>query len=337
MLKPLINKVADGNNLSLAESGNIIDFISEGKALPTEIAALLTALKLKGETPEEITGFALKIREKATKINLDEFYPIVDSCGTGGDKANTFNISTTSAILASSSGLNVAKHSNVGFTSQCGSSNVLEALGIKLVKTPEDVINSLNKHNISFIHAPFFQKALTYVNSVRKEIGIRTIFNYLGPLTNPAKPSGQVLGVSNIKFAPSLIETLNNIGCRRAIVVTGHNPTLDEISICGKTSIYRLKNGNIDFLEIYPEDFGFNSAKIEEIEGRVPEYNAQLIESVLSGQFDTPRLDAVLLNTSALLWVGRMVNSFEEGIKIALELITTGKALKKLQSLKEPV
>lgn len=335
MLRKMIAKVADEKNLSFYEAENIIDIISEGKALPTQVAALLIALKMKGETSEEITAFAKKLREKAEKINTFGIDNVVDSCGTGGDYTNTFNISTTSAILASSSGLHVAKHSNFGFSSQCGSSNVLEVLGIPLQKTPKDVEDSLKKHNIAFIHAPYFHKATASVAQVRKEIGIRTVFNFLGPLTNPTSPTGQVLGVSDSGQSLKMAETLKNLGCKRAMVVSGIEPSIDEISICGETLIYRLNNGEIDSFKIHPNDFDLNTARIEDISGGFPDTNARIIEDIFEGKIQGPKLDAVLLNTSALLWVGNKVESLEEGIKIAEELISSRKALEKLSEIKQ--
>ena len=334
MLKEALIKVVDGKNLTSQETSNLIDYLSEGHAAPTLIAAFLTALKMKGETPDEITGFARKMRDKAPKINLDGFDTVVDSCGTGGDHSNTFNISTASAILASSSGLNVAKHSNFGFTSKCGSSNVLESLGIKLVTTPEEVENSLRKTNITFIHAPYFHKCTFYVNTVRKELGIRTVFNFLGPLTNPTKPTGQVLGVACPKLCPKIAETLNNLGCKKAFVVNGQNPTIDEISICGKTLIYKLENGKIEFIEVHPEDFGIKQAKLEELAGGTPEENAKVIEDIFAGKISGARLDAVMLNSAALLWVGNKADSIENGLKLAYELVSSGKALNKLNELR---
>ncbi|MFH0702956.1 MAG: anthranilate phosphoribosyltransferase [bacterium] len=333
ILRMAIIKLVDNKNLTLQEASDIIDFIGSGEALPNQIAVFLTALKIKGETCEEITGFALRMREKAFKIDLDEIDNLVDSCGTGGDFSNTFNISTASAILASSSGLNVAKHSNFGFTSKCGSSNVIEALGISLSKTPHEVKNNLKKHNIAFIHAPYFHKCTSFVNTVRKEIGIRTVFNFLGPLTNPAYPTGQVLGVANPELCPKIAETLNNLGCKRALVVNGQNPDMDEISVCGKTLVYKLENNKIESFEMHPADFGIKLSKLEDIQGSAPEINAKIIKDIFSGKLDNAKLDATLLNSAALLWVGNKVNSIEKGIESAKELISNKIALKKLQEL----
>ena len=340
MIVGAIKKISEGKNLTSEEAGDLIDFIAEGKALPSQIGAFLTALKMKGETPDEITGLALKMREKALKIDLSGLKNIVDSCGTGGDCSNTFNISTASAILASASAqfsdFAVAKHSNFGFTSQCGSSNVLEALKISFTKSPEECTKFLKKNSIVFIHAPYFHKCTSNVNSVRKEIGIRTVFNYLGPLTNPASPTGQVLGVSNPALAPKIAEVLNNLGCKKAMVVCGQNPTLDEISICGKTLVYKLEKGKIENYELHPEDFGFNIAKLEDITGGTPDVNAGIIKDIFEGKIDDARLDAVLINTAALLWAGNKVQSIEAGITLATSLISNGLAKEKLELLQKP-
>ncbi len=334
MIIDAVKKLVENRDLSFQEAADLVDFIGEGNALPTQIAALLTALKMKGETPEEISGFAYKMREKAVRLDLNHTGEIVDSCGTGGDCSNTFNISTSSAILGSSCGLNVAKHSNFGMTGKCGSSNVLSALGINLVNTAEEAEEYFKRHNIVFLHAPFFHKATSSVNPVRKEIGIRTIFNFLGPLTNPARPTGQVLGVACPKTAPKIAEALRTLGCKKALVVHGQNPTMDEISICGKTTVYKLENNILETFDAYPEDFGMKRASLEEIIGGEPEHNADLIEKIFSGQITGAKKDAVVLNSAGLLWVGNIVNSIEEGISTASNLIESGKALNKLNELK---
>lgn len=334
MLKSALKKITEEKNLTLQEASEIVDILAEGEASSAQMAALLTALKMKGETPDEITGFAVRMRERALKIDIEGIDTIVDSCGTGGDGSNTFNISTASAIVASSSGLNIAKHSNFGFTSKCGSSNVIDALGITLVKTPEEVTASLKKHNIAFIHAPYFHKSTFYVNPVRKDIGIRTIFNFLGPLTNPTRPTGQVLGVSNSALCHKIAETLKNLGCKKALVVNSPDPLLDEISVCGKTLVYRLDKGQIDFFEIYPSDFGMDLSKLEDISGDTPEINAKIIENIFTGNITGAGLDAVILNTAAILWVGNKADSLENGVKLAKELIEKGQALEKLNRLR---
>ncbi len=334
MLTHVLNKITQKQDLTEQEARELIHYISSGKAKPTQIASFLAAIKTKGECVEEITGFALGMREKAAAINTDGMETIVDSCGTGGDGTNTFNISTASAIVAAAAGLNVVKHSNFSITSKCGSSNVLEALEIPLLKQPKDVEKYLKIHSIAFIHAPYFHKSTFYVNEVRKELGIRTIFNFLGPLTNPANPTGQVIGVSNPEMLPKICETLKNLGCKKALTVCGIDPVMDEISICGKTLIYELNNEKIRNFEVKPEDFGFNTACLEDIKGDSPEFNAGIIENIFSGKQKNAKLEILLLNSAAVLWVGNKVSTFEEGICLAAEVISSGKAMRKLTSLK---
>ncbi len=334
MLNKYISKIKKGKNLTVEEAGELIDLMSTGETLPTQIADLLISLNHKKESVEELYGFAKKMREKALKINLNINEAIVDSCGTGGDKTNTFNISTAAAIISSAAEIKVAKHSNYGFTSKSGSSNVLQALEIKLLLTPEEVKQSLQRNNIAFIHAPYFHKCTAHVNAVRKKLGIRTIFNLLGPLTNPAFPTGQIIGVPRKELCPKIAEALKNLGCKKALVVSGQNPTIDEISICGKTFVSRLNNGIIDNFEIQPEDFGIKQTKLENIQGDTPEYNAKIIENIFEGKITDAKRDIVLLNSAALLWVGNVVNSLEEGLKTTSEIIESGKAINKLNSLR---
>ncbi|HSA06585.1 MAG TPA: anthranilate phosphoribosyltransferase [Candidatus Gastranaerophilales bacterium] len=334
MLTDFLNKITQNQHLTEQEARDLIFNISSGDVKPAQIAAFLASIKTKGETVEEITGFASAMREKALKINTIGLDIIVDSCGTGGDGINSYNISTASAIIAAASGITVAKHSNAGITSKCGSSNVLEALGIPLLKEPQDVEISLKKNSIAFIHAPYFHKSAFHVNSVRKELGIRTIFNFLGPLTNPTCPTGQVIGVSNPDMLYKITEVLNNFGCKRALTVCGVNPLMDEISICGKTLIFELNDGKIRNFEITPEVFGFKTASIQEIEGGNPDFNAKIIEDIFSRKIKGAKLEILLLNSAAVLWAGEKAETLEEGIEIAKQIIESGKAYEKLMSLK---
>jgi len=335
MLKKYLHKISENQNLTREEAGELIDLMSTGKVPSVQISELLLSLKTKGETVEEITGFAQKMREKAVKINTYGLGNITDSCGTGGDKTNTFNISTASAILAAAAGVNIAKHSNFGFTSKCGSSNVLQSLGIELSKTPEEVEKSLKENNIAFIHAPYFHKCTAHVNSVRKELGIRTVFNLLGPLTNPAFPTGQIIGVPDRELCPKIAEVLKNLDCERALVVSGINPVMDEISICGKTFVSELNKGKIKNFEIHPEDFGLKTANLEAIQGDTAEINAGIIKDIFNGKILGAKLDVVLLNSAAILWAGNRAGSMEEGLKISKEAVESGRAAEKLNKLKK--
>ena len=334
MLTYALNKITLNQDLTEREARELIHHISAGEAKPVQIAAFLASLKTKGETVGEMTGFAGGMREKALKINTQGLENIVDSCGTGGDNSNTFNISTASAVIAAAAGVNVAKHTNFGFTSKCGGSNVIEALGLSLPQDAGEVENNLKTKSIAFIHAPFFHKSTFHVNTVRKELGIRTIFNFLGPLTNPASPTGQVIGVSNPEMLSKMAETLKNLGCKKALTVCGIDPVMDEISICGKTMICELDNGRIKNYEIKPEDFGFKPACVEDITGGTPEFNAKIIEQLFAGELKGPKLEILLLNSAAVLWAGNRVHTLQDGIDLAAEIIRTGKAFEKLQELK---
>ena len=271
------------------------------------------------------------MREKAVKIDISD--EVVDSCGTGGDGANTFNISTASAFVVAAAGVKVAKHSNAGFSSKCGSSNVLEALKIPLLQTPEAVKDSLTKHSIAFIHAPYFHNSTRHVNAVRRELGIRTVFNFLGPLSNPARPTGQVIGVSNPEMLPKMIETLRNLGCKRAMTVCGLDPSMDEFSLCGETLVYELKDGEIRDYKVKPEDFGLKTASLEDIEGGMPDENANIIRGIFAGKITGAKKDILVLNSAAVLLVGNRAETLEEGVRLANEVITSGKALNKLEEL----
>jgi anthranilate phosphoribosyltransferase len=335
MLKKLIEKIKQGKHLSEDEAAEFIDLAESNEVSTDQIADFLLSLKEKGETLEEITGFARRMREKALKINTSNYNNIVDSCGTGGDKTNTFNISTACAVVAAAAGVNVAKHSNYGFTSKSGSSNVLEALGIKLLQSPDAAEQSLKNHNIAFIHAPYFHKCTANVNSVRKKLGIRTVFNIVGPLTNPAFPYGQVMGVANITLCSKIAEVLKNLDTKKALVVSGINPSIDEVSICGKTFVSELNNGIITNYEITPEDFGLRTAKLEDIQGDTPEVNAKIITDIFAGKITDAKLDVVLLNTAALLWTANAANSLQDGVNLARSIIKEGKAFDKLKSLSQ--
>ncbi|MFA6988499.1 MAG: anthranilate phosphoribosyltransferase [Candidatus Gastranaerophilaceae bacterium] len=334
MIKEVIKKLSENKNLSFEESRNFIDFISEGKVTSGQIGAFLTAITMKKPTVDEMAGFASRMREKANLVRHG-FDNVVDSCGTGGDCANTFNISTTASILASASDLKVAKHSNFGITSMCGSSNVLQSLGIKLVETSEEAEKQLKNKGITFIHSPFFHKSTASVNPIRKEIGIRTVFNFIGPLVNPAIPTGQVLGVSSYEMCSVIIEVLKTLGLKKALVVHGVNPVIDEISICSETLIFRLENGKIDKFILKPEDFGVKTSNIENLKGSTPDNNAVKIKDILEGKIQGPCLDAVLINTAGLLWVGNKVSSLAEGVEYALNIVTSGKAKEKLDFILE--
>ncbi len=346
MIKTAIQKVVDGQDLSEEEMEAAMDVIMSGQATPAQIGSFITALRLKGETIEEITGAARVMREKATKIAVDKSLvsidrddinldkeTIVDTCGTGGDGTNTFNVSTTTAFVVAGCGLRVAKHGNRSVSSQCGSADVIESLGVKLDVSPKVVEECLNQVGMGFLFAPALHGAMKYAIGPRKEIGIRSIFNILGPLTNPAGANVQVLGVYDKYLTPILAEVLNRLGSRSAFVVYGED-SLDEVSITGRTFVSELKNGQVSNYSIEPEDFGLSRASISEIKGGDAETNRQIVLDVLQGELGAPR-DIVLLNAAVALVAAGMAGDFHEGIKQAAEAIDSGQAMKKLDALIE--
>ncbi len=344
MIRQSLYKVVNRQDLSEEEMIKTMTEIMEGKATQAQIGAFITALRMKGETVEEITGAARVMREKALKIgsgnglvsldrddiNIDQ-ETIVDTCGTGGDGTNTFNISTTTAFVVAGAGLKVAKHGNRSVSSRCGSADVLEELGINLNITPADVERCLNEIGIGFLFAPLLHGAMKYAIGPRKEIGLRTIFNILGPLTNPAGANVQVLGVYEPELTGTLAHVLKKLGSKSAFVVHGVD-CIDEISITGETLVNELNDGEVKEYTIHPEDFGLPCSSIDSIRGGNARDNAEIVRSVLNGE-DGARRHVVLLNASAALVAAGKASDFKEGIEIAEESIDSGNALKKLNDL----
>jgi anthranilate phosphoribosyltransferase len=331
MLKPFIKKVVDCKDLTREEAAEAMDLIMEGKATPSQIASLITALRMKGETIDEITGFAEQMRKHAEQIHPKAPH-LVDTCGTGGDVSHTFNISTISAIVAAGAGVVIAKHGNRSVSSKCGSADILEAFGIKLDLTPKKVEECINKVGFGFIFAPTFHKAMKYAMPSRKETGIRTVFNILGPLTNPAGAHAQILGVFNENLTEVMAEVLGNLGTKEAMIVHGMDG-LDEISISDRTKVSHLKNGKIETYFIQPEDFGMKRGKREEIVVHNVEEGKLLALSLLKGDEQGTRRNVVLLNSAAAIMIGGKAKDLSDGIKKAAESIDSGKANKKLEDL----
>lgn len=335
MIKDLISKIVEGTDLSESEMIKAMDEIMSGKATPAQIGAFITALRLKGETVDEITGAARVMREKATKVRInppetsDEI--ILDVVGTGGDGAKTFNVSTTTAFVAAGAGITVAKHGNRAVSSKCGAADVLENLGANLNITARDVESCINKTGIGFLFAPLFHGAMKYAAGPRKEIGIRSVFNLLGPLTNPAGATVLLLGVYDINLTEKIAMVLNKLGTREAYVVCGEG-NLDEISICGPTRVSQVKDGSVNTFEITPEELGLQRADIKDLEGGDAAENASIIKNILDGE-KGPKRDMVLINTSAALVVAGHARDFSEGIKLGEEIIDSGKAKAKLEEL----
>ncbi|MBN1843644.1 MAG: anthranilate phosphoribosyltransferase [Deltaproteobacteria bacterium] len=346
MIKEMIQEVVKGKDLLEEEMISVMEEIMEGKATDAQIGAFITALRMKGETITEITGAAKVMREKATPIRIqnsavsidrDEINvdreTIVDTCGTGGDGTNTFNVSTTTAFVAAGGGLKVAKHGNRSVSSQCGSADVLEALGVNLNVSPEAVEECIRSIGIGFLFAPKLHGAMKYAIGPRREVGIRSIFNVLGPLTNPAKANVQVLGVYESGLTSVMAEVLQRLGSTSALVVFGEG-SYDEISIAGPTQVSELRDGAISNYSIEPEDFGMTRADISDIRGGDAEQNAAIVREILAGQ-PGPKRDIVLLNAGATFYAARKAQDIHEGINMAAESIDSGMAAQKLEQLIE--
>jgi anthranilate phosphoribosyltransferase len=332
MIKSILKILVKRENLQEEEARQVMEEIMEGKATPAQIASFLTALRMKGETVAEITGFARAMLEKvdAFSIKIDT---LVDTCGTGGDSLNTFNISTAVAFVVAGAGLSVAKHGNRALSSKCGSADVLEALGVKLTIPKEKVKECLERIGIGFLFAPCCHPAMKYALAPRQEMGMRTVFNILGPLINPLGANVRLMGVHSSSLTEPLARVLKNLGVRRAFVVWGEDG-LDEISINARTRISELKKGKIETYYIKPEDFAMARASLQEIRGGDREKNTRILKDILKGGKGAKR-DIVLINTAACLVAAGRAKSFKEGIEIAKDSIDTGKADGKLESLIE--
>lgn len=330
MIKEAISLITQNIGLSESEMAEVMTEIMEGRATDAQIGAFLTALRIKGETVEEITGAARIMRDKATKINAPE--GVVDTCGTGGDMSGTFNISTTTAIVVAAAGIPVAKHGNRSVSSQSGSADVLEELGINIGLSPEKVEKCLFETNFGFLFAPLFHPAMKFAIGPRRDIGIRTIFNILGPLTNPANAKRQVLGVFADKLTEPLASVLGNLGAVDAMVVHGEDG-LDEITISNGTRVSRFKNGKIETFYIIPEDFGFERADREFLIGGDKKMNAEITLDILKGSRG-PKRDIVVMNASAAIVVAGITEDFVIAREMVEETIDSGKAIKKFEEIK---
>ena len=330
MMREAILKLAENKDLTESETANVMEFIMEGKATTPQIKEFLLGLNQKGETIEEITACARIMREKSIRIEPDAKF-LADTCGTGGDNSRTFNISTAAAFVAAGAGASVAKHGNRSISSKCGSADVLNALGVKIDLEPDKVRECIEKVGIGFLFAPKFHPAMKYAMDARRELCVRTIFNILGPLTNPAGAKSQLIGVFDPKLLPVMANVLKNLGSRRAIIVNGDG--LDEITLSGNTNVFELKNGNIENYYINPENFGFKLCPIETLKGSMPEENASIIMNILNGAKGSKR-DVVVLNAAAALLTTGLAKDYEGAIALANRSIDTGNALKKLNELK---
>ena len=336
-----IKQVVDRRDLTEPEAESILEQIMSGACTDAQIASLLTALRMKGETAEELSGFARVMRRRAVPVRPQslvaaaiggtEREALIDTCGTGGDVSGSFNVSTATAFVVAGGGLRVAKHGNRSVSSQCGSADVVEALGVRIDLPGERIARSIDEVGIGFLHAPLLHEAMKYVALARKQMGIRTIFNMLGPLTNPAGADTQVIGVYAPHLTELLAEVLRRLGSARALVVHGADG-LDEISITGESKITELARGRIESYTVRPEDFGLKRAELKEIQGGDARKNAGIITRVLEGE-PGPCRDIVLLNAAAGFVASSKVENLGEGVLAASASIDSGKALAKLQDL----
>lgn len=330
MIKEAIVKIVDKQDLTYDEAYSVINEIMNGETTQVQNAAFLAALSTKStkaETIEEISGCAAAMRDHALKVEHD--MDLTEIVGTGGDGAHSFNISTTSALVAAAGGVKVAKHGNRAASSNCGTADCLEALGVNLDQSPERCVELLKEVGICFFFAQKYHTSMKYVGSIRKELGIRTVFNILGPLTNPASPSRQLLGVYDPSLVEPLARVLYSLGVKQGMVVYGQDK-LDEISLSSATSVCEFRDGEYKSYEICPEDFGLKRCDKEDLKGGSPEENAKIVRAVLGGE-KGPRRDVVLMNAGAALYISGKAESLEAGVRMAAELIDSGAAMRKLE------
>ena len=329
MIRDAIELLVQRQDLSVDVAVQVMEEIMTGEATPAQIGAFLTALRIKGETAEEIAGMARVMRDKAHRVHYPQ--AVVDTCGTGGDASGSFNVSTAAAFVAAAGGLKVAKHGNRAMSSQCGSADVLEALGVKLELSPDMVRRCLDEAGIGFMFAPAFHPAMRFAAGPRREIGIRTVFNILGPLTNPAGATHQVLGVADGAMAAKMAYVLQHLGSSHALVVHGEDG-LDELSVCAPTQVWELKGGTVHEYRVTPEELGIATATRDSIKGGNAQENAATLRSLLSGKAGALR-DMVALNAGAALVAGDKASDLRAGIAAALRLMDDGSALSRVDAL----
>ena len=335
MIKEAISLVISGQSLTMAQAAEVMEEMTTGQITPAQFGAFVTGLRIKGETADEIAGLASVMRAKSVRVKMPE--PVIDIVGTGGDNSRSFNISTAAAFVAAGAGIKIAKHNNRAMTSQCGSADVLEALGMKIELDASQVKDCLEKIGIGFMFAPMFHPSMKFAAAPRREIGIRTIFNILGPLTNPALAESMVLGVPSEELGEKLVQVLQRLGSKHVMVVHSLNG-MDEISVAGKSRVWELKDGKITDYQVSPEDFGMVTAGVETLVGGTPRENAAILRAVLEGE-KGPRRDAVVMNAAAGIAVSHRpenrsgLPALKESADIAKEAIDSGQALDKLEKL----
>lgn len=330
-MKEYIAKVAEGENLTEEEAKRAMDIMLSGDATQAQIAAFLALERVKGETLDELAGFAAVLRDKAETISpkVDNY---VDLVGTGGDRTFTFNVSTTSSFVVAAAGLPVAKHGNRSISSKSGSGDVLEALGVNIMAVPKKVEECVENVGIGFMFAQLFNKSMRYVGQARSEMGIRTVFNILGPLANPSRAKNMVVGVYSPALTEKVATAMSRLGVERAYVVSGED-NMDEITLTGTTTVSEIRDGAVTTFTIIPEQFGMKRVSLEELRGGSGEENAKITRTILDGTERGAKRDIVLLNAGATLYVGGVAESMEAGVKLAAEAIDSGAAAQKLKEL----
>ncbi len=332
-MQAAIQKVVDRENLTQEEAKKVMNLMLSGEATQAQLGAFLTAMRMKGETLEELTGFASVLKEKAEHIapNTANY---VDLVGTGGDRTFTFNISTTSAFVAAGGGLPIAKHGNRSISSKSGAGDVLEALGVNISAEPDVVTKCVEEAGLGFMFAPNFNKSMKYVGQARKDMGIRSVFNILGPLANPSDAKCMVVGVYDPRLTELMAKVMSNLGVEQGFVVSGED-CMDEFTLTGKTTVSQIRDGEVETYEVAPEQFGLNRVSLEELKGGNGQENAVITTRILTGEIQGAKRDIVLLNAGATLYAGGLADSIETGIQLAAESIDSGKAYGVLEKLVE--
>lgn len=330
-MKEAIQKVVDRQNLTQEEAKKAMSLMLSGQASQAQIGAFLTALRMKGETLEELTGFASVLKEKAQHI-APHVSTYVDLVGTGGDRTFTFNVSTTAALVAAGAGLPIAKHGNRSISSKSGAGDVLESLGVNILADPDKVEKCVEEAGIGFMFAPNFNKSMKYVGQARNEMGVRSVFNILGPLANPSDAKCMVVGVYDPSLTELMAKAMSLLGVEDGFVVSGEDH-MDEFTLTGKTTVSEIKNGKVSTYQVTPEQFGLKCASLEDLQGGDGTQNAAITRAILKGKEQGAKRDIVLLNAGATLYAGGKAGSIQEGIQLAAESIDSGKAYGVLEKL----
>ncbi|WP_456384009.1 anthranilate phosphoribosyltransferase [Persephonella sp.] len=334
MIKQLIKKITSGENLTREETEELFTVLMRGEATDAQIGAVLVGLKMKGETVDEISAAASVMKREAVTVPVKDKSKLVDTCGTGGDKVNTFNVSTITAFVVAGAGAKVAKHGNRSVSSKCGSADIMEALGVNIEMPPEKAAQAIEEIGLAFLFAPIYHPAMKNVIRQRREIGVRTIFNLLGPLSNPAGANYQLMGVYDSQLVEPMARVLSSLGIERAYVVHGMEG-LDEVSITSETLVGELNGNELEIYRVTPEEFGLKRASLEDIKGGDLSYNLEIAEKILEGKDYSPKTDFVALNAAFALKVAGLADSIKEGIELAKETIYSKKAYGVLEKLRQ--